>query len=92
MGCNESTERRRNNADGTENDGDLEICTSGTEMTAAGLAVAGAIIVACCVAGLLSGSEASSSRKTMKAPGRNYRIFRDDFEDDPADYFRRLRD
>ncbi|OMO93528.1 hypothetical protein CCACVL1_06444 [Corchorus capsularis] len=91
MGCKESTERRRNNADGTEN-GDLECCTGSTEM-ATGLAVAaGAVILVCCVAGLLSGSEASSSRKTMKAPGRNYRIFRDDFEDDPAGYFRRLRE
>ncbi|TKY53737.1 hypothetical protein E2542_SST25279 [Spatholobus suberectus] len=30
-------------------------------------------------------------RKTMKAPGRNYRILRNDFERDPADYFRNLR-
>ncbi|TKY53736.1 CBL-interacting serine/threonine-protein kinase 7 [Spatholobus suberectus] len=29
--------------------------------------------------------------KTMKAPGRDYRIFRSDFECDPADYFRNLR-
>ncbi|WVY99018.1 hypothetical protein V8G54_031169 [Vigna mungo] len=29
--------------------------------------------------------------RTMKAPGRNYRIFRDDFERNPRDYFRNLR-
>ncbi|KAB2053172.1 hypothetical protein ERO13_A12G159750v2 [Gossypium hirsutum] len=33
----------------------------------------------------------SSNKKTMKAPGRNYRIFRDDFERDPSSYFRNLR-
>ncbi|TKY53735.1 hypothetical protein E2542_SST25277 [Spatholobus suberectus] len=29
--------------------------------------------------------------KTMKAPGRDYRILRNDFERNPADYFRNLR-
>ncbi|KAG4981678.1 hypothetical protein JHK87_026427 [Glycine soja] len=29
--------------------------------------------------------------KTMKAPGRNYRMFRKDFELNPANYFRNLR-
>lgn len=33
----------------------------------------------------------SSNKKTMKAPGRDYRIFRDDFERDPSNYFRDLR-
>nr|GLL34128.1 hypothetical protein B456_008G175600 [Ipomoea trifida] len=32
-----------------------------------------------------------SDRRTMKAPGRDYRIFRDDFERDPGSYFRNLR-
>ncbi|XVF03152.1 hypothetical protein REPUB_Repub04eG0236200 [Reevesia pubescens] len=58
-------------------------------MAKAGLALAG-VFLACCVAGLVSSSGASISKKTMKAPGRNYRIFRDDFEDDPASYFRDL--
>lgn len=33
----------------------------------------------------------TSNRKTMKAPGRNARIFRDVFENNPAAYFRDLR-
>ena len=36
-------------------------------------------------------SSTSSGRKTMKAPGRDYRIFRADFESDPGSYFRNLR-
>ena len=42
------------------------------------IAVFGAAVAIC---GLLSGSSASTTnRKTMKAPGRNHRILRDDFE------------
>ncbi|KAI9105072.1 hypothetical protein K1719_022788 [Acacia pycnantha] len=55
----------------------------------AGVAV---LVVVGIVGGLLGlfGSD-SKSRKTMKAPGRDFRIFRDDFQDDPAGYFRGLR-
>ena len=34
----------------------------------------------------------SSEGKTMKAPGRDSRIFRSDFERNPRGYFRNLRD
>lgn len=36
--------------------------------------------------------EKSNKKKKMKAPGRDFRIFRDDFEHDPSGYFRSLRD
>ncbi|KAG5532714.1 hypothetical protein RHGRI_027123 [Rhododendron griersonianum] len=36
--------------------------------------------------------EKSNKKKMMKAPGRDIRIFRDDFERDPSSYFRSLRD
>lgn len=36
--------------------------------------------------------EKSNKKKMMKAPGRDFRIFRDDFERDPSGYFRSLRD
>jgi len=47
--------------------------------------------VAITIFGLLSCSSGSKNRKTMKAPARNHRIFRDDFERGPAAYFRNLR-
>ncbi|XAR65305.1 hypothetical protein NMG60_11009386, partial [Bertholletia excelsa] len=37
------------------------------------------------------GSEASEERKMMKAPGRDYYMPRDDFEEDPVSYFHDLR-
>ncbi|KAK9266770.1 hypothetical protein L1049_005672 [Liquidambar formosana] len=51
-------------------------------------AVAGLAAVACSIANVLS---AGSEEKTMKAPGRNHRMPRKDFESDPAKYFRDLR-
>ncbi|KAL3737759.1 hypothetical protein ACJRO7_019305 [Eucalyptus globulus] len=45
----------------------------------------GATMAAGVIAGL------SSGRKNMKAPGRDARIFRDEFAKDPAGYFRDLR-
>ncbi|KAF5752002.1 hypothetical protein HS088_TW02G01021 [Tripterygium wilfordii] len=64
-------------------DGENEVSETGKEVVAvAGLVVLGAALVA-----LFAGSDG----KTMKAPGRNYRIYRDDFERDPAGYFRGLR-
>ncbi|KAF5751045.1 hypothetical protein HS088_TW02G00055 [Tripterygium wilfordii] len=63
--------------------------------------LAGAVLVGCGIAALVavisSGSglddedEVHEDKKTMKAPGRDYRIYRDDFEEDPATYFRNLR-
>ncbi|KAI3429218.1 BSD domain-containing protein [Psidium guajava] len=60
--------------------------------TAAG-AIAGLAIlaVAAGVAALMGDSSTSDGRRTMKAPGRDMRILRDDFERDTASYFRDLR-
>jgi len=33
----------------------------------------------------------SSDEKMMKAPGRDYRMPRDEFDESPSDYFRKLR-
>ncbi|KAG8366486.1 hypothetical protein BUALT_Bualt17G0085000 [Buddleja alternifolia] len=52
------------------------------------LAIGAGLLLAAWVVSTIFGG----SRKTMKAPGRDYYIFRDEFEDDPAAYFRRLRD
>ena len=46
--------------------------------------------VAAVIYGLLSCSS-STKGKTMKAPARNQRMFRADFERDTAGYFRNLR-
>jgi hypothetical protein len=55
-------------------------------------AVAGLGLAAWGMSKLLeSAPEDSDNRKTMKAPGREYKIYRDDFERDPASYFRSLR-
>lgn len=95
MGCNESTNRRRNNGDENENDDRSDLMTDflGSEKATADLALAGlaAVVIIAGVAVLASSSGDLSKMKTMKAPGRNYRIFRDDFEDDPSSYFRDLR-
>ncbi|CAI0390522.1 unnamed protein product, partial [Linum tenue] len=55
-------------------------------------AVAGVAAAAYGIASLFSGSESTSTNgKTMKAPGRDARILRDDFERNPSGYFRDLR-
>ncbi|CAN1137437.1 hypothetical protein LINPERPRIM_LOCUS22867 [Linum perenne] len=58
-------------------------------------AVAGAAAVAYGIASLFSGSSEGDSvgggGKTMKAPGKDERIFRADFENNPSGYFRDLR-
>ncbi|KAK7279236.1 hypothetical protein RJT34_24282 [Clitoria ternatea] len=53
---------------------------------AIGVAVVGAVIIGLLWKALSTGSEG----KTMKAPGRDYRMSRDDFEHNPAKYFRDL--
>ncbi|KAL3731583.1 hypothetical protein ACJRO7_028464 [Eucalyptus globulus] len=60
--------------------------------TAAGV-IAGLVILALGVGvvSLMGDSSGSSGRRTMKAPGRDTRIFRDDFEKNTASYFRNLR-
>jgi hypothetical protein len=44
-----------------------------------------------CAAAALTSSGTKANRKTMKGPGRNGKIIdRDDFEEDPKAYFRKL--
>lgn len=43
------------------------------------------------IAGLFSGVGSGPERMTMKAPGKDGRIFRDVFQSDPKAYFRNLR-
>lgn len=93
MGASESSQSSRNQ-EGTENGGAES--KSDNEVSKAAVvagAIAGLAAVACGVAGLVSGSTSTSGgdRKTMKAPGRNERIDRDEFERDPASYFKGLR-
>ncbi|KAK9928329.1 hypothetical protein M0R45_025472 [Rubus argutus] len=74
----------------TENGGAL---STGEKAAVAAGAVAGLAAVAWGVAELVSGATSTSGeqRKTMKAPGKDERIYRDDFERDPASHFRSLR-
>ncbi|WRX14634.1 hypothetical protein QQP08_007121 [Theobroma cacao] len=67
----------------------VSAATLPTEMKAADLAVAGVILVCCFICLVIF--RGSSSKKTMKAPGRNNRIYRDDFTRNPKGYFRDLR-
>ncbi|CAD5318049.1 unnamed protein product [Arabidopsis thaliana] len=43
------------------------------------------------IAGLFSGMSSGLHKKTMKAPGKDGRIFREVFESNPKGYFRNLR-
>ncbi|MCD9645262.1 hypothetical protein HAX54_034088 [Datura stramonium] len=53
--------------------------------------VAGVAIVGLLLLKLLDNNNNCVNRKVMKAPGRSHSyIYRDDFERDPSDYFRRL--
>ncbi|KDP41341.1 hypothetical protein JCGZ_15748 [Jatropha curcas] len=54
-------------------------------------AVVGVAAIAYGIAEIVSKPSSGSSRKTMKAPGKDGRIFRDEFEKDPAAYFRNNR-
>ena len=78
MGGSESSQNNKKNDD-----------SAGHEGVAGGAVVAGVLLAGLAIA-VLSGSGSKSKRKTMKAPGRSTRIFRDDFEGDPASYFRDL--
>ncbi|GFY88760.1 hypothetical protein Acr_06g0007000 [Actinidia rufa] len=55
------------------------------------LAVAGAMLLGWGLSKIVTGSGEKSGRKKMKAPGKDSFIYRDDFERDPAGYFRSLR-
>ncbi|KAG2706911.1 hypothetical protein I3760_05G123900 [Carya illinoinensis] len=85
MGSSESKQNEKNNGGGGQADDDAsEKAMAVGAMVAAGL-------IFCGLTALLSGSGTTSNRKTMKAPGRDARIFRDVFENNPAAYFRDLR-
>ena len=92
MGSCESTERSSPNGDGLLTAAEIEEKRK-KEITeaakvAGGLVAAG--VIAWGVSSLFS-SGSSGNRKMMKAPGRNGYIYRDDFESNPAGYFRSLR-
>lgn len=53
---------------------------------AAGIGLAGYLI-----GSFFSSGEDEQSKKTMKAPGQNTRIIREEFEENPRKYFRDLR-
>ncbi|XP_011020616.1 PREDICTED: uncharacterized protein LOC105122928 [Populus euphratica] len=61
---------------------------NGTGIAAATGAVAGAALVAWGIGSAPFSSSKPDSGKTMKAPGRDYRIPRADFERDPKGYFK----
>lgn len=87
MGSNESSQKYNNNDNSTGH----EDVASETVNLSGGAVVAGVLLAGIAIA-VLAGSGTNTSRKTMKAPGRSTtRIFRDDFEGDPASYFRDLR-
>ncbi|XVF85771.1 hypothetical protein PTKIN_Ptkin17bG0144100 [Pterospermum kingtungense] len=100
MDRKESTNRRRNNSDENENENENDdrsfmttlISGSASEKVKAGLALGGLALAGLALtvgaAVRATSSEDSSERKTMKAPGRGDRIYRDDFEKDPKKYFR----
>ncbi|GMY20176.1 hypothetical protein FCV25MIE_15415 [Fagus crenata] len=56
----------------------------------AGAAVAVYIVFRIAVA-IFGSTSTTTNKKTMKAPGKNVRIFRGDFAGDPKSYFRKLR-
>jgi len=64
---------------------------NGTGIAAAIGAVAGAALLAWGIGSALFSSPEPDAGKTMKAPGRDYRIPRADFERDPKSYFKDLR-
>ena len=76
MGSSESRERSRSEDDKNNNGAEIAIA---------------AVVAVASIVSLIASGSAGPERKTMKAPGRNYRIFRDDFEKSPASYFRNLR-
>ena len=86
MGSIENTQKSTNTSNveekGASNGGDKGA-------PAVGVAVAASVAAVGLLWKMFSSS--SSGGKTMKAPGRDYRIFRSDFDRDPAGYFRDLR-
>ncbi|GAB2285149.1 hypothetical protein Dimus_019603 [Dionaea muscipula] len=93
MGASESTGRRRSRGGSTVGSfvEEIEHISTGGEDTAAIVIGVAAVVVAGLVLWGLSDS-AGSSKKMMKAPGRDgHMIYRHVFERDPSSYFRDLR-
>ena len=81
---------RIGNGTQTEEDDRQDDRSTSTVMAIAG--AAGLAVAAWGMSKLFgSSSESSEERKMMKAPGRDYKIPRDDFEKDPKTYFSNLR-
>ncbi|OAY50137.1 hypothetical protein MANES_05G111400v8 [Manihot esculenta] len=93
MGSCESSQRSNSRKNGTSGNRSEDVDTETADVSLETIGAVAVVVVACSVVALFSSLRGSNTdeRKTMKAPGRNYRIFRDDFEDDPAGYFRSLR-
>jgi hypothetical protein len=86
MGSSESSQNCKKKGDLAVREDDA----SETIELSGGAVVAGVLLAGVAIAGLAY-LVTRNDRKTMKAPGRSDRIFRDDFEGDPASYFRDLR-
>ncbi|KAK9928342.1 hypothetical protein M0R45_025485 [Rubus argutus] len=86
-----SSQSSTNQEEGIRTENGRALSTGEKAAVAAG-AIAGLAAVAW-GAELVSGATSTSGeqRKTMKHPGRDERIFRDDFKRDPASHFRSLR-
>ncbi|KAB1207126.1 hypothetical protein CJ030_MR7G011447 [Morella rubra] len=85
MGSGEST---LNNNDSTRPEDNAS-----RSRVASAVAAASVLAATCGAIALMSGSETTTNKKTMKAPGGNGAIMnRDDFEKDPKGYFSANRD
>lgn len=88
MGGSESSQNHKKNDDSA---GHLHGDDASETVKLSGGAIVAGVLLAGLAIAVLSGSRSKFKRKTMKAPRRSTCIFRDDFEVDPASYFRDLR-
>lgn len=95
MGSSESTTKNSNERKAGQNGEQLSAAaTDSPEEVIQKLAlVAGVALLGWGLNKLIDGdsNERANNKKMMKAPGRDYYIYRDDFERDPTGYFRNLR-
>ena len=92
MGSCESTENSGHVENSTETMTEEREEKAKEIVKAVAVVAAGVGLVAWGICKILGAAETSSNRKMMKAPGRDYYIFRDEFERDPASHFRSLRE
>lgn len=91
MGSSESTERSMQEGN-SSTETPIEANKKDQIVKVAVAVAAAGVLVAWGISSLLSGAEPEKDKKTMKAPGRDGAvIYRDDFEGDPASYFKSLR-